>query len=199
MTPVWPFTSDCRAGKHRGLNRRFLTVLLLISVQFVACMDRGAAIAAPAVRDAGGLADHVKRTSASRDDCTRGEPDSLLASRSAFNRESASEAQEIVRTNSPIKLTIRHFGCTHYALDFEFAWPGAHMPPPEKSIKEAANLLQKLPFKHDYESLARRLIASLRKMADEPYKQPVNMSETETLTATTPALNVIKLRYDVAL
>ena len=94
---------------------------------------------------------------------------------------------------------IRHFGCTHYALDFEFTWPDPQMPPPPVALKGAASLLEKLPFKVEYQQVMRSLVASLRKMAEDPYKQPLTMSDTETLTATTPAMNVLHVRYDVAL
>src|SRR5262245_62151239 len=68
---------------------------------------------------------------ASPSDCVRGEPEALLASRSDFRKSSAAEARETVSTETPIKLTIHHFGCSHYALDFEFTWPGARMPAPQ--------------------------------------------------------------------
>jgi len=45
----------------------------------------------------------------------------------------------------------------------------------------------------------KNLVEAIRKMAKEPYKQPLTMSENETLTATTPKLNVLRIRYDVTL
>lgn len=104
-----------------------------------------------------------------------------------------------MRTESPVRLTIHHFGCTHYALDFEFTWPGARMPDPPVSLGEAAAILEKLPVKDAYRPVIGTLAAAIRKMAQEPYKQPLRISETETLTATTPALNILRIRYDVAL
>jgi hypothetical protein len=132
-------------------------------------------------------------------DCVRGEPEALLSSRSDFKKSSPREAREAVRTDSPIKLTIRHFGCTHYALDFEFTWPNRQMPEPRVSLMEAVGVLENLPVKEENRPAMRSIAAAMRKMAQEPYKQPLTMSESETLTATTPALNVLRVRYDVAL
>lgn len=126
-------------------------------------------------------------------------PEALLASQSDFKKSSPREAQERVHTPSGINLVIRHFGCAHYALDFEFTWPDPQMPPPPVALKGAASLLEKLPFKVEYQQVMRSLVASLRKMAEDPYKQPLTMSDTETLTATTPAMNMLQVRYDVAL
>lgn len=132
-------------------------------------------------------------------ECTRGEPEALLSTKSDFKKSSPREAQETVRTDSRIKLTIHHFGCTHYALDFEFTWPDPRMPEPQISLREAASLLEKLPLKEEYRPMMKNLVAAMLKMAQEPYKQPVTLSETETMTATTPGLNVLRVRYDVAL
>ncbi|MEX2264962.1 MAG: hypothetical protein WD696_23610 [Bryobacteraceae bacterium] len=132
-------------------------------------------------------------------DCVRGEPEALLSSQSVFKKSSPGEAQEAVRTDSPIKLTIRHYGCTHYALDFDFTWPDRQMPEPQVSLKDAAGVLEKLPVKEANRQAMTNIVAAMRKMAQEPYEQPLRMSESETLTATTPALNVLRVRYDVAL
>ncbi|MCZ2152217.1 MAG: hypothetical protein LC126_31120 [Bryobacterales bacterium] len=132
-------------------------------------------------------------------DCVRGEPEALLASHSVFKQSEPHEALETVDTGSPIKLVIHHFGCTHYALDFEFTFPGERMPDPRVSIKDAAALLEKLPFKEGNRQAMKGIAAAMGRMAEDPYKQPLTMSETETLTATTPALHVLRIRYDVAL
>ena len=130
--------------------------------------------------------------------CVRGEPDTLFASRSEFKKSSPAEATETVPTNSPIHLTVRHFGCTHYALDFDFVWPDT-LPPPTVALGDAARLLESLPVREAYGPVMKTLLATIRKMAEEPYQQPVTMSETETLTATTPARTTLRIRYDVAL
>jgi hypothetical protein len=135
----------------------------------------------------------------SSSDCVRGEPEALLASHSVFKQSGPHEALETVDTGSPIKLVIHHFGCTHYALDFEFTFPGERMPDPHVSLKDAAALLEKLPFKEANQQAMKGIVAAMRRMAEDPYKQPLTMSETETLTGTTPALNVLRVRYDVAL
>lgn len=132
-------------------------------------------------------------------DCVRGEPEALLATRSMFRQSGPHEALETVDTGSPIQLVIHHFGCTHYALDFEFTFPGERMPDPHESIREAAALVGKLPFKEGNRKAMEDVVSAMRRMAGDPYKQPLTMSETETLTATTPALNVLRIRYDVAL
>jgi hypothetical protein len=36
-------------------------------------------------------------------------------------------------------------------------------------------------------------------MAKDPYKQPLTLSETDTLTATTPSRTTLRVLYDVAL
>ena len=132
-------------------------------------------------------------------DCVRGEPEALLSSQSEFRRVSAGEAVESVQTRSPIRLTIRHFGCAHYALDFEFLWERSAMPEPKLSLTEAANVLEGLPIKESNKQAVKHLTAALRRMAKDPYKQPLSMSESETLTATTPSASVLQIRYDVAL
>jgi hypothetical protein len=131
--------------------------------------------------------------------CVRGEPEALLATGSEFRKSSAGEATETIPTTSPIRLTVRHFGCTHYALDFEFTWPGERMPDPPAALREAAAILSRLPLKATYRPAINGIAEALRKMALEPYKQPMTMSETETLTATTPALSTLRIRYDVAI
>lgn len=159
-----------------------LPLLLGISLAFASCSQRG-----------------IERSEPISTGCVRGEPESLLVSQSDFKKSSPGEAQETVQTDSRIKLTIRHFGCTHYALDFEFTWPDARMPEPRISFNQAADVLDKLPLKETYRPVIKSLTSAMRKLAREPYKQPMVMSETETLTATTPALNVLRVRYDVAL
>ena len=131
--------------------------------------------------------------------CVRGEPEALLASQSIFKRTARGEAQEIVQGNAPIQITIRHFGCAHYALDFEFKFPGRQMPDPQVSLKEAAAALEKLPVKKSNLQAIKGIVEAMRKMAADPYKQPLTMSENETLGATTPALNILRVRYDVVL
>jgi hypothetical protein len=132
-------------------------------------------------------------------DCVRGEPEALLAAGSDFRKSPSHEAIEAVRADAPITLTIRHFGCTHYGLDFDFTWPGPQLPEPRISLNEAAQFLETLAFKEANRPLMKALAAALRKMSEAPYEQPLRMSETETLTATTPALNTLRVRYDVAL
>jgi hypothetical protein len=131
-------------------------------------------------------------------DCVRGAPEKLLASRSEFKMTSSKEALEIVQTNSAIKLNIRHSGCTHYALAFEFTWPKA-MPPPSESLVEAAQILQSLPVQDAYVALVKTLVTAFKTMAKDPYKQPLTLSETDTLTATTPSRTTLRVLYDVAL
>ena len=50
-----------------------------------------------------------------------------------------------------------------------------------------------------YRPMMENLVAALRRMAQEPNKQPLTMSDTETLAVTTPSLNMLHVRYDVAL
>jgi hypothetical protein len=180
---------------------RLLPPLLVLALTFSGCSTPNTD-----VQDLNDKKDQEKKSTAAErgdqspsPDCVRGEPEALMSSRSDFKKSSPSEAQEVVRTDSPIKLMIRHYGCTHYALDFEFTWPDPRMPDPQVSLKEAALVLEKLPFKESYRPAIENLTAAMRKMAQEPYKQPLTMSDTETLTATTPALNVLRIRYDVAL
>ena len=80
-----------------------------------------------------------------------------------------------------------HFGGTHYGHDFEFTWPEQRV-----SLEEATAVLEKLPLKETYQRVVKTLAAAMR-------RKPLTMSETERLTATTPAPNVLRVRYDVAL
>jgi hypothetical protein len=169
------------------------TLTLLVGVFLIAggCSSREAAQPPAAAAKPGGQTPSPE--------CVRGEPEALLVSHSDFQKSSPQEAVETVQTGSPIKLVIHHFGCTHYALDFEFTWAEPRMPEPKVSLVEAAAVLEKLPIKDSYGPLMKSLAEAIRKMAKDPYKQPLTMSEMETLTATTPALNVLRVRYNVAL
>jgi len=162
----------------------------LLSVLFAAVTIAGCSSDRPATE--------VPKASASPD-CVRGEPEALLSSQSEFRRVSAGEATESVQTRTPIRLTIRHFGCAHFALDFEFRWDQSAIPEPKYSLAQAADILDGLPVKESNKQAVKNLTAALRKMAKEPYRQPLSMSESETLTATTPSASVLQIRYDVAL
>jgi hypothetical protein len=132
-------------------------------------------------------------------DCQRGEPKALMASGSAFRSMSAQEAREVIPVEDGIKLEVRHFGCTHYALEFAFTWVNGKLPEPKLSLKKAADILDGLAVKDEYDAVRKSISAAVRKMSEEPYKQPLIMSETENLTATTPTLSMLVVRYDVAL
>jgi len=172
------------------MTRQILVVLFVVALALCGCDDRGTANIESAQQNA-------VAKEASSSDCVRGTSEALLASQSDFVRISSAEARESVRADSTITLAIRHFGCAHYALDFDFAWPDRQMPPVLSALKDAAGLLERLPFKTEYRQLTASLIASLRKM--EFYGETVAISDNETLTVMTPAPNLLRVRYDVAL
>ena len=167
-----------------------------LTVVFAACANRGASeqkASKPAESTA------AKPRPEATSDCVRGEPQPLMGSGSEFKKVSVSEAIETIPIEQAIALTVRHFGCAHYALDFEFKWKDGKLPEPKLSLQSAAQILDDLKVKDDFKMMTKGIAKALRKMSEEPYKQPLTMSETETLTAITPAMDTLRIRYDVAL
>jgi hypothetical protein len=176
------------------LNRLRCAVVLV--AVFAACANHSASeqkASKPAESTA------AKPRPAPTSDCVRGEPEALMASGSEFTKKSVNEAIETIPVEQAIALTVHHFGCAHYALNFDFKWKDGKLPEPKQSLQTAAQVLDTLKVKDDVKPLAKNLAKTLRKMSEEPYKQPVTMSETETLTAITPAIDTLRIQYDVAL
>jgi hypothetical protein len=131
-------------------------------------------------------------------DCVRDQPDTLFARGSDFRRIGPREALEAVRTAGPTGLTVRHFGCTHYALTFNFTWSTAQAAP-GAALSDAARLLETLPVRADYGGMVKSLVAGMRVMAARPSGAPHQLSETETLTVTRDSARSLTVRYDNAL
>ena len=131
--------------------------------------------------------------------CTRGEPKPILQEGGNFTIVGRGEARETTSTASRVKVRIRQFGCTHYGLEFSFTWPQSSMPAPAKAIREASDLIRRLPYKAENAKAMMAVADAAAKMAENPYKQPMTMSASEPLEAATPALNMLKLTEDVAL
>lgn len=108
------------------------------------------------------------------------------------------EATETVRATGPIALTVRHFGCTHYALDFEFTWTGGR-PVRAAALVSAADMLSSLQVRSDYGPVIESLISAIRTLGETPDESTATISDTETLSVSTPAANALLIRYDVAL
>lgn len=169
-------------------------LIALALVALIACGNKPAA--APPVET---KKQEEKKKAETSSDCTRGEPTALMASASDFKSISPQEAREIIPIEAGMTLQVKHFGCTHYALEFEFTWVGGKLPEPKVSLAKAADILDGLQVKEQNQGVRKTISAGLLKMAAEPYKQPLTLSETENLTATTPTPNTLVVRYDVAL
>ena len=139
----------------------------------------------------------AQNSTAAASGCARGEPEALLSSQSRFKRTAALEAEETVQIALPVKLKIRHYGCAHYGLSFEFARPAA--PGPQFTLRQAAVVLRKLPVKEEYASLITRLAAALQKISPREFKEPLILSEMETAFISRPAPNLLLIRYDMVL
>jgi hypothetical protein len=130
------------------------------------------------------------------EECVRGEPEALLAAGSEFTKNGTREALETVQVASGSGLAIRHYGCTAYALEFQFKWSQGQLPLAE-SLVQAQRTLEGLQFKDDYQPVIKSIIAALKSLP--AYDEPLSLSETETLLASAPSPNELLLRYDIAL
>lgn len=131
--------------------------------------------------------------------CVREEPEAILESGSVFTKAPEREAIEIVQTGSPVKLTIRHFGCAHYLLDFDFVWPATRMPVRRIALLEAAALLEKLHATDAMKASIKSIVGALRMLARSPKDESHRLSELETVTLEAPTPHSLRVRYDVSL
>ena len=122
-------------------------------------------------------------------DCVRGEPAPWLgtapgAARPVFQRKSATEAVETLRIDPRTDVTIRHFGCAHFALEVTFAIKAARPRSTSAWLSQAAQLLERLPVADDQRAIVGHIARSLRRAASGRYAfgMPLSITETATLT-----------------
>ena len=141
--------------------------------------------------------------------CVRGEPEPLLrparkGAGAIFRRTGPLDAVETVRVERGTDLTIRHAGCAHFALEFEFVTRTGGPPTPSVWLARAARWLRALPVLVDQKPLVERLARRLQEAARERYAfgLPLQMSEMETVTVERQrdgSRTRLVLVYDVAL
>ena len=150
-------------------------------------------------------------TSANQQDCVRGAPVPLLSSTPngktpTFERLGPYEARERVVLEGGIELTIRQFGCDHYAVEYVFALPGEK--PTDRSpagwLLRAADLLRNVRVSPAQVEAIQSIAATLRQKAANPYTYgaPLRMSDMETVSATVESMPHgarLVMLYDVAL
>ncbi len=144
-------------------------------------------------------------------DCVRGAPVPILASRKAgteqgLEKVGENEATEKATLGNGIELTVHQFGCEHYTVDFTFVWKGEKVTARSSQgwLKKAAELLQSVKVTTTQEKALRLMVETLRRSAARRYSlgTPLKMSEMETLTLTVKNFDErikLELHYDVAL
>lgn len=158
-----------------------------------------AACAQPEARRAGADSASVSAdTSAAAAGCVRGAPEPLFTA-SQFRREGPLRATEEVRTEGAISLTIRHGGCAHFGLEFEFRWERGTMPGRAAALQQGAQLLASLPQGDAGRALLPAVIAAIRSLAADTTQSSLAVSELETISASVPGTNVLQVQYGVAL
>ena len=146
---------------------------------------------------------------ASQSDCVRGAPAPLLVAKSGnarpeFRRTNGTEAVETLRIDSRTDLTIRHFGCAHFALEFTFVTRVGGRESPAAWLSRAARWLRTLPVDPDQQRFVGHITQRLQQAATERYAfgTPLQISETATLTVDlhrSRAGNRLVLLYEVVL
>lgn len=139
--------------------------------------------------EAGPAVTQGEAAGASPRDCVRGQPEPLLVSapgkpRPVFRRTGPREAVETLRIDPATRLTIRHFGCAHFALELTFVTGAGGPRSPAAWLSRAAEWLQRLPVVPDQQQIVRHIARRLQQAATEPYTfgTPLPMSETAALT-----------------
>lgn len=184
----------------------FLIVAVCPVVPF-AC--RGASPGAAAERR--GSADKAAPPSATSDECVRGRPEPILAAPAGapaptFRRLGAYKAEETTRLRGNVEVSVRQFGCAHYAVEFALSIPDAPLRklPPAAGLQRAALLLEELTVVPAQQAALRSIAEFLRAHASVPYAygRALRMSEMETVSVraeAAPAGTRLLVLYDVAL
>ena len=147
--------------------------------------------------------------SSAREDCVRGPLAPVLVRPSGQQKysfvKSADDATEQLAMDDKTALSIRHFGCAHYALEFSFVLtgekPGDHQP--NEWLARAAVLFDRLEERPGSLRLS-QVAERLRRAAAEPYEYgtPLSIPSITSLTFDVRAVaqgTKLVLLYDVAL
>ena len=125
----------------------------------------------------------------SQGDCVRGEPEPLLAAapgkpKPAFRRTGPREAIETLRIDPATRLTIRHFGCAHFAMELTFVTRAGGPKKPAGWFSWAAERLERVPVAPDQRQIVRQVVRRLRQAATErnAFATPLQISETAALS-----------------
>ncbi len=150
-------------------------------------------------------------TGANQQDCVRGAPVPLLLStrggqKPTFERLGPNEARETVVLDGGLELTIRQFGCDHYAVEYVFVLRGEKSTArsPAGWLLRAADLLRNVRVSPAQSEAIQSIAATLRQKAANPYAygNPLHMSDMETVSATVESVPQgvrLVVLYDVAL
>ncbi|MGD9853082.1 MAG: hypothetical protein AB7T38_17685 [Nitrospirales bacterium] len=99
-------------------------------------------------------------------------------------------------------LTIRQFGCTHYALEFTVTSAETNPPSLTDWLHQFAKILGKIPIHESHASLMSTLADFLTQQTGSSIEtgMPLSLSETETVSITTEGHpQQFILLYEVAL
>jgi hypothetical protein len=143
-------------------------------------------------------------------DCVRGEPEPVLVwsheSQKYSFEKLASETTERLTLDDKTALTVRNFGCAHYALEFTFLLTGerASDHQPKEWLARAAALLRRLEARPASEPLLSQAADRLQRAAVAPYEYRTPLSIPENTSVTLDVRSVadgtkLVVLYDVAL
>jgi len=144
-------------------------------------------------------------------DCTRGEPEPALAQRKegpapTFERRGKFEAIESLRLSDSVLLAIRHFGCTHFAENYEFTVQGDGHSATDTAywLNKGAALLRELPARAIKAAQLQNMGRALKDNAVKPYSygDPIRLSEVESVAVKVepaPGGKVVAVLFQVTL
>jgi hypothetical protein len=124
----------------------------------------------------------------------------------SFEKLGPLEALERLELDDGTAVTIRHFGCAHYGLEFTFSLPNSAAPQagPDYWLERAATLLASLPVTPEDEQRITRTARLLEASADDTYTygEPLQLSEIASVSVTvevSPAGTRLVVLYAVIL
>lgn len=174
-------------------------------IGLVACLT----LAAASVVDLTSAAGQGQAGDTAQKGCTRGEPEPLLRSvpgkpRPVFRRTGDREAVETFRIDPETDLSIRHFGCAHFALEITFVTKTGGPKSASAWLSRAARWLRALPVVPDQRQIIQHIAQRVQEAATRGYTfgTPLRVSEASTLTVNLhrgPAGPRLVILYDVAL
>jgi hypothetical protein len=129
--------------------------------------------------------------------CTRGEPEPILATGSEFKRSGEQGSETFVSPNGT-DWSIRQFGCDHFAV--EFTLTSKDEPSPTDLPAWTAQQFASLKVAESSQPIVAAISNGIKE-ATSSLGEPAQLSETETLTVSKPesAETKVVVLYDVAI